>query len=252
MKILKLTLVGTNLNLRIQRGHVASDYKLLGDVALSQLKFKPDIICNYEDMEGCDSEEYFRVLETEYVRVAATDDRQGRGVSCWIRKEYSVKKVYSMTSPHFMHVKVKNGDGLELNLMVFRILVSDSGIDDYKDRWNQWQKAMEYVDSIKSDGNIALVGDWNHGRIDDPESYLGKARQFFNYQMIQASLSERGIEVVPMEGFSFKGFMSIDHLAVSSSIVAENYRYEDVYGLEVPTIGIPDHSYIVSDLKICG
>ena len=42
------TLVATSLNLRIERGHEASDYRLSGDVARSQLQFDPDFICNYE------------------------------------------------------------------------------------------------------------------------------------------------------------------------------------------------------------
>ena len=244
------TLVATSLNLRIPRGCVASDFKLSGEVALSQLKFKPDIICNYEDMENCDSDEYFQELKPNYTRAAATDDKQGRGVSCWVKKEYSIKKILSMNSPHFMHVQITNSDGIELNLIILRILVSDSGIGDFKDRSVQWQKAMRYVDSLKGLKNIALVGDWNHGVIGDEKCYIGKSRQYFNYQMIKRTLAIRDLEMVSMDGYSFKGFMTIDHLAVSPSISVENARYEDVYGMNVSTIGIPDHSFIVADLRI--
>ena len=58
--------------------------------------------------------------------------------------------------------------------------------------------------------------------------------------------------MVPMVGYSFKGFMAIDHLAVSSTVSAENARYEDIYGNKVSEIGIPDHSFIVSELRMCG
>ena len=245
-------IVGTSLNLRIPRGHEASEFTLSGDVAKSQLRFKPDIVCNYEDMEGCISDEYDRQMNPEYVRVAATDDRQGRGVSCWVKREYTVEKIYSMNTPHFMHVRIRNNDGIELDLMVMRILVSDSGVADYIDRHAQWEKAMGYVDSLGKGKNIVLVGDWNHGVIADIESYIGKSRQYYNYQMIEKSLSDRDIKLVPMIGYSFKNYMRIDHLAVSPSVMAVNARYENVYGTDVTEIGIPDHSYIVSELRMCG
>ena len=85
------TLVATSLNLRIERGHEASDYRLSGDVARAQLQFCPDFICNYEDMEGCASDEYDGMLAAGFVRIAATDDRQGRGVSCWVKRGYAVR-----------------------------------------------------------------------------------------------------------------------------------------------------------------
>ncbi len=246
------TIVATSLNLRIPKGYVASDFTLSGDVARSQLQFGPDVICNYEDMEGCVSDEYDRELNSEYTRVAATDDRQGRGVSCWVKKEYSVRKIFSMNIPHFMHVLVTNREGIELNLIVLRILVSDSGVVDYMDRHAQWEKAMAYIEKLAGAKNVAIVGDWNHGVIGDVESYTGKSRQYYNFQMIEKSLSDRNFRLVPMFGYSFKGFMKIDHLAVSPSIIAENARYEDVFGTNVSEIGVPDHSYIVSELQMCG
>ena len=246
------TLVATSLNLRIERGHEASDYRLSGDVARSQLQFNPDFICNYEDMEGCVSDEYDGMLAAGFVRIAATDDRQGRGVSCWVKRDYSAKKIFSMTSPHFMHVRIVNDEDIEINLLILRILVSDSGISDYKDRFAQWSKAMNYVDSLTDKTNIVLVGDWNHGVIGDLKSYSGKSRQYFNFQMIKKSLLDRNIQMVHMAGYSFKGFMAIDHLAVSSTVSAENARYVDVYGTDESEIGIPDHSFIVSELRMCG
>ena len=246
------TIVATSLNLRIPRGYKASDFKLLGHVAKAQLSFTPNIICNYEDMEDCISDQYDKELETGYVRIAATDDQQGRGVSCWIKKQYNYKKIYTMSSPHFMHVRITNNEGIELNLIILRILVSDSGVDDYKDRCAQWRKAMDYVDSLVGVKNIALVGDWNHGVIGNVKSYLGKSRQYYNYQMIQESLVDRNINLVHMDGYSYKGYMAIDHLAVSSSITAENARYEDIYGTDVSDVGTPDHSFIVSKLRMYG
>ena len=245
------TLVETSLNLRIERGHEAKDYKLSGNVAQSQLKFAPDFICNCEDMEGCNSEEYDNALE-DYVRVAATDDHQGRGVSCWVKRCYAVKKIFAMNAPHFMHVLITNDAGIKVNLLILRILVSDSGIADFKARYAQWQKAMRYLDSLADNPNIVMVGDWNHGVIADTKSYRGKSRQYFNFQMIEKSLLHRNIRMINIPGYSFKGFMTIDHLAVSSLISAKNARYEDVHGTDVPEIGTPDHSFIVSELRMCG
>ena len=248
----KPTLVATSLNLRIERGHKASEYRLSGDVAKSQLQFSPDFICNYEDMEGCVSDEYDGKLEKGYIRIAATDDYQGRGVSCWVKRGYSAKKIYSMTSPHFMHVGITNDEGIEINLLILRILVSNSGPNDYIERNVQWCKVMEYIDSLTDKINLVLVGDWNHGVIGDIKTYSGKSRQHFNFQMIEQSLSARNMQMVPMDGYSYKGFMAIDHLAVSSTVSAENARYVDVYGTDVSEIGTPDHSFIVSELTICG
>ena len=246
----KTKLVATSLNLRIEKGHKASDYSLSGEVARSQLRFDPEIICDYEDLEGCDSGEYKEVLDADFIRIAATDDWQRRGVSCWVKRGYSAEKVYSMSYPHFMHVRITSGEGIEVNLIILRILVSDSGIEDFKERYVQLLKALHYVDSLKEKTNLVFIGDLNHGVLGDIKSYCGKPRQYYNYQMIEKLLSDRNIEMVQVPGYSYKGYMAIDHLAVSSGVTAENARYEDVFGADVSEIGTPDHSYIVAELKI--
>lgn len=245
-----LKLVATSLNLRIEKGHNASDYSLSGEVAKTQLRFSPDIICNYEDMEGCFCDRYNELLDADYIRIAATDDQQRRGVSCWVKRCYSAEKVYSMSYPHFMHVRITTGDGVEVNSLILRILVSDSGIADFKDRYVQLRKALHYIDSLKEKKNFLFVGDWNHGVIGEISSYLGKPRQYYNYQMIEKLLADRRIEMVSLPGYSYKGYMAIDHLAVSSGVTVENARYEDVFGTDVSEIGRPDHSYIVAELRI--
>ena len=251
---MQIKIVESNLNLRIPKGHLASDYNLPSCVAKSQLKYHPDIICNTEDMEGVESKDYNKLLESDYFKIAATDDKQRRGVSCWVKKQYKAKKIHSMTVPHLLHVRITNCAGKELNLIILRILISSSDKADFQNRWDQWLNVMQYLDTLAEKGakNIALIGDWNHGVVNNIQAYKGKPRQFFNLQMIEKSLSTRNIDLVPIQGFSYKGYMAIDHLAISPSITAHNTRYEDIFGTHVPTIGIPDHSYIVSDLQLCG
>ena len=244
----KPVFVETSLNLRIEKGKAREDYSLVGDVALSQLQFSPDIIANVEDME-CDSSEYDALMSKEYKKISATEDRQRRGVSCWVRKEFEAERIHFMTDPHFMHVRIGNGKGQSLNLIVCRMLVSSGGMEDYQDRHVQWLRVMDYLDSQKDLENIVVTGDWNHGVIAEKENYVGNAREFFNYQMIEEELRGRGIAIVPIQGFSFMGYMKIDHLAISQGIRAEEARYAELFP-KIRRVGIPDHRAIVATLCI--
>lgn len=242
-----LTIVGIDLNL-----WVGNEYKLSSDVALAQLAFHPDIICNWEDMEGCNSTEYNRKLSEQYIKYAATEDEQRRGVSCWVKREYKSEKVYSMSSPHFMHVKSLN-NGITLNLGILRIRYSDSSIKDFKRRYEEMQTVVQYIDSVENLENGMLIGNWNHGVIAaDQKKYLGKSREFYNYQMIEEELKKRDFTFAPIEGRNhFRGYPKPEHLAISPSVKAENTRYEEAYPNNNSRIG-PDPNFIVSNLRLYG
>lgn len=258
-----LRILESSLNLRIEKGYTNKDYHLDSSVAYIQLKYEPDVLVNVEDMEECNRAEYDDTLcAASYKRIVATDDRQKRGVSCWVKNGYHGKKIFSMAYPHFLHVLISNDD-IRINLLIVRILIKSSSwspkedIDaDFKNRYRQWQRVMQYVDNLKDKSNIVIIGDLNHGVIS--EKYTSEhARRFYNYQMICDDLKRQNIRIAPIEGYSKDGFLKIDHIATSSNVKVLEAKYEDPFDYlgtqkeRSKRIGIPDHSVIFSILNIC-
>ena len=131
-----------------------------------------------------------------------------------------------------------------LDVVTVRILISGSNDADYIDRKTQWDKILDYIDSIENKENLCITGDFNHGVIS--ERYRSdQARRFFNYQMILESLEEKDIKVAPIDGMSYRGYMKIDHLCTSDKLMVLEAEYLDVFG-EHRIIGVPDHSLIVA------
>ncbi|KAB3536256.1 endonuclease/exonuclease/phosphatase family protein [Alkaliphilus pronyensis] len=252
-----LSILQTSLNLRIEKGQKNKDYSLDGSIASVQLNYEPDVLVNLEDMEECDRAGYDGILSAaSYKRIAATDDRQKRGVSCWVKDVYSVEKIFSMTNPHFLHVMISNED-MRINLLIIRILISSSTDADFKDRYAQWMRVMQYVDNLKDKSNIVLAGDFNHGYFEVSERYYRKARRFYNYHIVSEDLKSRNLPIVPIEGYSKDGFLKIDHIATSSNVKVIDAKYDDPFdhlGTQRERskyIGIPDHSVIFSKLNLC-
>lgn len=257
-------LLESSLNLRIENGHANKDYSLDSSIASIQLKYEPDVLVNVEDMEGCDRAGYDDILcAASYKRIAATDDRQKRGVSCWVKDVYHVERIFSMSDPHFLHVIFSN-DNMHMNLLIIRILIRSSSLRspkevidaDFKDRCAQWKRVMQYIDNLKDKSNIVLTGDLNHGVIS--KSYSGEhARRYYNYQMICDDLKQRNVPIVPIEGYSKDGFLTIDHIATSSNVKVVDAKYEDPFDYlgtqreRSKCIGIPDHSVVFTILNVC-
>lgn len=250
----------SNLNLRVEKGKTNQDYRLDRNIAAVQLNYEPDVLVNVEDMDGCNREEYDDLLRESYKRIEATDDRQRRGVSCWVKDKFHAEKIFSMSDPHFLHVLISKND-VRVNFLVIRILTMSSSwspqevIDaDFKDRCGQWKRVMKYVDNLKDKSNIILTGDFNHGVISQRHSH-DQARRFYNYQMIYDDLKKRNIPIAPIEGYSKDGFLKIDHIATSSTIEVMDAKYEDPFDYlgtqkeRTKRIGIPDHSIIFSTVK---
>lgn len=247
---MKIKLLETSLNLRIECRFekTLKDYKHYKEVGIIQSEQEAHIIANVEDM-NCDADEYKECL-AGYKCVEALDDYQERGVSCYVKEDLDVEKVYSLSEPHLLHVKVRSGIEF-INLIIFRILVSDSSKDDYKERKNQFDRVMEYIDGLAEMDNIILTGDWNHGVINENGIYKRNcSRYYFNYQYIVEELRRRNIALIPIEGNSYKDYMKIDHLAVSKSIVVEKADYLDLFKDYTEQIGIPDHKCIVAELTV--
>lgn len=242
---MEIKIVETSLNLRVEKklGKVNCDYRLSKEVAEEQLKLEADVYCNVEYME-CNDTKYMEMFDTAgYVPYKGLDTLNQRGIMCMVRKEYPVKVINMFENPHMLHIQVEKEDKT-IDIVTVRILVSGSNDADYIDRKAQWNKILDYLDSIENKENLCITGDFNHGVIS--ESYRkDQARRFFNYQMFVESLEKKNIKVAPIDGMSYRGYMKIDHLCTSDNLRVLEAEYMDVFG-QHRTIGVPDHSLIVA------
>lgn len=245
---MELKIVETSLNLRVERrlGKQNNDYLLSKDVAEEQLKLDADVYCNVEYME-CQDKKYMEAFETAgYTAYKALDSYNQRGVMYMVKNDYPVKVIHMFEEPHMMHIQL-NKEGTIFNLITVRILISGSDDADYQNRKEQWDKVLNYIDSLENKDNLCITGDFNHGVIS--EAYKeDQSRRFFNYQMLVDTLRERNISLEPIEGMSYKGYMKIDHLAVCDNLHVLEAEYLDVFG-EHRIIGVPDHSMIVARVE---
>lgn len=243
---MEIKIVETSLNLRVERrlGKVNKDYLLSKEVAEKQLKLNADVYCNVEFME-CNTSGYMNTFaEAGYIPYKGLDTLYQRGIMCMVRKEYPVKVINMFEDPHMLHIQVEK-EGKTIDIVTVRILISGSNDADYIDRKAQWDKILEYIDSIENKENLCITGDFNHGVIS--EKYNDdQARRFFNYQMFEESLARKDIKVAPIDGMSYKGYMKIDHLCTSDKLTVLEAEYLDVFGGEHRIIGVPDHSLIVA------
>lgn len=242
---MEIKIVETSLNLRVEKrlGKVNSDYVLSKEVAEEQLKLGADVYCNIEYME-CNDAKYMEAFDIAgYVPYKGLDTLNQRGIMCMVRKEYPVSVINMFEAPHMLHIQVEK-EGKTIDIVTVRILISGSNDADYIDRKTQWDKILDYIDSIENKENLCITGDFNHGVIS--ERYRSdQARRFFNYQMILESLEEKDIKVAPIDGMSYRGYMKIDHLCTSDKLMVLEAEYLDVFG-EHRIIGVPDHSLIVA------
>ena len=175
-------------------------------------------------------------------------DSNGRGILCEVKGEYSVEKISEFSDPHMLHLRIKK-DNESIELITVRLLVAGGNIEDFKDRRRQWNKVLNYIETIEDKEHLVITGDFNHGVIsEDVRCYRFKPREHFNYQMVLSDLKRKGIELFHMEGTSYRGYMKIDHIATGDKIKVTTATYEDVFGI-TDQIGIPDHSCIVASVK---
>lgn len=242
---MEIKIVETSLNLRVEKrlGKVNRDYLLSKEVAEEQLKLGADVYCNVEYME-CNDAKYMETFDMAgYVPYKGLDTLNQRGIMCMVKKKYPVKIINMFEDPHMLHIQVEK-EGKTIDIVTVRILISGSNDADYIDRKAQWNKILDYLDSIKNKENLCITGDFNHGVIS--EKYRkDQARRFFNYQMFVESLEKKDIKVAPIDGMSYRGYMKIDHLCTSNKLRVLEAEYLDVFG-EHRIIGVPDHSLIVA------
>ena len=245
---MRIKIVETSLNLRIERGKRKEDYLISENIAKKQLSFtNTDIYTNVEFMD-CENATYLKVFEDAGYNSFTSLDTKGRGILCEIKKEYSVKKMGEMTEPHMLHLRIEKATDY-IDLITVRLLVAGGNNADYKDRSRQWCKVLNYIDNLSDNSHIVLIGDFNHGVIcNDIKGYYLRPRQYFNFQMIVRDLESKKITLCPMEGNSFRGYMKIDHIATGEKVIVDNAVYKDIF-CNIDVIGIPDHSCIVASIQ---
>ena len=176
---MEIKIAETSLNLRVEKrlGKVNSDYLLSKDVAEKQLKLGADVYCNVEYME-CNDAKYMETFdEAGYVPYKGLDALNQRGILCMVRKEYPVRLINMFEDPHMLHIQVEK-DGKKIDVVTVRILVSGGNDADYIDRKTQWDKILDYIDSIENKENLCITGDINHGVI-SKKYRSDQARRFF-------------------------------------------------------------------------
>lgn len=245
---MNMKIVESSLNLRIEYGKKKEDYTLSKHVAEKQLSFaETDIYTNVEFMD-CDNSEYLQTFEQAGYNSFISLDSKGRGVLCEVKNCYEVQKLGEMSKPHMLHLRIKR-DATFIDLITVRLLVAGGDDADFKGRRRQWQRILNYIESLPDNSHLVLTGDFNHGVISsDIKGYNCRPRQHFNYQMVTSDLERKNITLYPMKGNSYRGYMKIDHIATGKRIVVDTAVYEDIFpGTE--EIGIPDHSCIVASVK---
>ena len=237
----------TSLNLRLERGKKNEDYILSKDIAVKQLKIPDvDIYCNVEYMH-CKNDEYLRAFKEAGYNAFTAVDEKGRGILCEVNNEYQVTMIYQMAEPHMLHLQISKGD-TQINLITVRLLVAGGDSSDFKRRKEQWDKITNYIEGLSDKSDLIVTGDFNHGVINNNGNYFSKPREFYNYQMVLSDLRKRNVEIYPISGNSYRGYMKIDHIATGKAIKVTNAKYKDVFD-NVNCIGIPDHSCIIAELN---
>lgn len=248
----KIKIVETNLNLRFEKGR--KDYILSENIAKKQLTFFPDtdIYTNVEFMmKNCDYHKYLKLFEESgYIHYTALDNK-GRGILCEINSKFKVEKMAESFAPHMLHLRIYITQKEFIDLITIRILVSDGSHSDYKSRREQWKNILSYISKLDS-SHIVLTGDFNHGVINSSNNYCSKPREHYNYQLILNDLKQKNIYLFPINGYSYHGYMKIDHIATGAkSIIVESAEYKALFEEEEKNeIGIPDHSCIVATISI--
>ncbi len=259
MKVLE-----SSLNLRVDRSNRSRrtnlDYSLSVDVAKEQLHYKggADLYCNVEYMECLDEEYLHEFSQKGYKRITALFGQDNRGILCYIKKDYTVQIIKSMSDPHFLHFKASK-DNKSYDIIIFRILVSkwkskdvESIKKEFNERLKQWKTVCNYIDTMKDKSRIILTGDWNHARI-LPEYEEDMGQYYFSYQRIRTDLESRGIsmgiDIQPgHKEHSYKGYLAIEHIAIGEGLsFTKKPEYSD-YDKDAP-IGKPDHAYLFAEIN---
>lgn len=243
-----MRIVEANLNLRIEKGHTNRDYAIRKEIVESLLNINPvaDIYTMVEYMQ-CQDEEFLDVFSQNGYVPTKMLDKNNRGILIEIKKDYSIEKKHELYKPHLLHLEIKK-ENKKINLIVLRILAGKyCNEKEFSDRKDQFEKAFDYIRSLNSK-QIILTGDFNNARIRD--DYTGYAQKCYNYQWIVKRFKDISLELVPVKGYSHKGYLKEDHIILGNSLRAKKAEYETDLFDDRDAIGYPDHVPLIADIEI--
>lgn len=244
-----IKIVESNLNLRVEKNR--KECTLSKNIGKKQLSFFPetDIYANVEFMM-CNNSEYLKLFEESGYTAYTALDNKGRGILCEIKSNYKVEKIAEFYAPHMLHLRVYINKTEFIDLITIRILVCDGTHSDYKNRRVQWKNILSYIERLDESSHVVLTGDFNHGVINISNNYWQKPREHYNYQTVFNDLKENNISMFPISGYSYQGYMKIDHIATGTKAIVDSAEYKDLFEEEKNKIGIPDHSCIVATISV--
>lgn len=244
-----MRIVEANVNLRVEKGKKSADYFISKGVSENLCSITPraDIIAMVEYMK-CKDEEFLEHFSQMGYRLTEALDNRNRGILIGI-KGYDIEKICKLSSPHFLHLKLRKGTQ-EIDFVTIRILVRENpSVAEFEYRKAQFLKALDYIRTIPSK-NMIITGDFNNAKIRD--NYDGYFQKCYNYQFIIEEFKNIGLRLIPIEGYSHKGYLKEDHIILGESFAVEKVRYDDTLFpyIEDNIIGYPDHVPLVADITL--
>ncbi len=244
-----MRVVEVNLNLRVERGLTNTDYTIDREVAekLCGIFPRPDIIVMVEYME-CENKAFLDCFdENGYQLFTVIDDKHRRGIMIAVKDGIEVIKVSEKINPHMLHLSLKTEE-TSLELIGMRILVGGRCDErEFEIRKKQFLDMYSYIKKLDR-SKMIITGDFNNARILD--NYRGKAQRGYNYQWIIKQFAELLLNLVPIEGYSHKGYLKEDHIVISKNFDVCNVKYaHDIFD-DRSEIGYPDHVPIIADIEL--
>ena len=243
-----MRIVEANLNLRIERGYTNMDYFLERHIAQS--------LCSIPDVDIYAMVEYMKCLDEDfldefkkqgYTPITMLDKKQ-RGILIEVKNHLHVSKVFELSHPHFLHLKLKINDQ-DIDFIAMRILVGGYlSESEFQKRREQFIEALNYIKTLNAD-QVIIVGDFNNASIRD--DYRKFIKNHYNYQWIIEQFNKASLNLVPIDGFSHKNYLKEDHIIIGKSFICENAYYDDelFYNPNYIYIGYPDHNPLIADLQ---
>lgn len=247
-----MRIVEVNLNLRVEKGKKPEDYSISKNISETLCNITPqaDIIAMVEYMK-CHDEDFLKNFsQNGYTLIEAL--KGGRGILVGA-KNSNIEKIYELSSPHFVHLKLRENIH-EVNLIVLRILVGKNLSEaEFRNRRAQFLTVLNYIETISAQ-NIIIIGDFNNAKIRN--NYDGFLQKCYNYQFIIEQFKRLRLRLIPIEGYSHKGYLKEDHIILGKSYVEKSVKYDDAL-FPFPysensnsTIGYPDHVPLIADITL--
>lgn len=243
-----MRIMEVNLNLRTERNKQPMDYFISESVSKTLCDVIPaaDIYAMVEYMK-CENELFLKQFTQNGYTLFDMIDKKQRGILVAVRNLVA-KKVYELASPHLLHLRVESV-GQNIDLIVMRILVGHTLSEkEFKDRRAQFLRALEYIATLCTQ-NVIVLGDFNNANIRD--NYDGYVQKSYNYQFIIEEFNKIGLRLIPIDGYSHKGYLKEDHIILGNAFTITKAEYNDkLFNSNDDTIGYPDHQPLVADIEI--